>query len=300
MRKPARLTRGAKVAVVAPAGPFDRPGFEAGLKVLATRYRPVFDDGIFAQERYLAGTDERRLNELVAAIGAADIGAIFCARGGYGTMRILPRLPFASATPKLLVGFSDITALHLAAAANDWTSVHAPVLTQLGRQPEHSVERLFQVLEGATPPALEGKGTVVPGIAEGPLLGGNLSVLSRLLGTPYLPRLDGAVLLLEDVGERPYRLDRIWTHLRLAGVFERISGIVLGEFTNCEERDAGYSSADVLAELAREADLPCASGFVVGHGDVNLAVPHGTRVRLDANARTLEFLEPVTAEEPRA
>jgi muramoyltetrapeptide carboxypeptidase len=131
----------------------------------------------------------------------------------------------------------------------------------------------------------------VSGVAEGPLLGGNLSVLSRLLGTSFLPQAQGAILLLEDTGERPYRLDRIWTHLALMGLFGRVAGIVLGEFIACEEKDADYSSADVLRELAAATGLPCAAGFPIGHGAVNEPVPLGARVRLDADARRLTFLE---------
>jgi len=133
--------------------------------------------------------------------------------------------------------------------------------------------------------------TYVAGTAEGPLLGGNLSVLTRLLGTPFLAPLEGAILLLEDVGERPYRLDRMWTHLALAGVFRQVRGIVLGDFTGCEERDAPYSSAEVLRELAAGTGLPCAAGFPIGHGTENQPLPLGVRVRLDAGSRRLVFLE---------
>jgi muramoyltetrapeptide carboxypeptidase len=159
-----------------------------------------------------------------------------------------------------------------------------------------SRERLFTLLESTSPaPALGGTLTYVGGVAEGPLLGGNLSVVTRLLGTPFMPALDGAILLLEDQGERPYRLDRMWTHLQLAGVFDRVRGIVLGSFTGCEERDASYSSAEVLQELALATGLPCAAGFPIGHGDVNEPVPLGVRVRLDADARSLSFLEAAVA-----
>jgi muramoyltetrapeptide carboxypeptidase len=152
------------------------------------------------------------------------------------------------------------------------------------------------LLEAISPaPALSGTLTYVGGVAEGPLLGGNLSVVTRVLGTPFMPTLDGAILLLEDQGERPYRLDRMWTHLQLAGVFERVRGIVLGSFTGCEERDASYSSAEVLHELALATGLPCAAGFPIGHGDVNEPVPLGVRVRLDADARSLTFLEAAVA-----
>jgi muramoyltetrapeptide carboxypeptidase len=238
------------------------------------------------------------LSELDAALADPDIRAVFCARGGYGATRLLARLAAAGppGPPKPLVGFSDITALHLWLQSHGRISVHGPVLTQLARLSPGTRERLFTLLEASSPaPALAGTLTYVGGVAEGPLLGGNLSVVTRVLGTPFMPALDGAILLLEDQGERPYRLDRMWTHLQLAGVFDRVRGIVLGSFTGCEERDASYSSAEVLGELALATGLPCAAGFPIGHGDVNEPVPLGVRVRLDADARSLTFLEAAVA-----
>jgi len=218
---------------------------------------------------------------------------VFCARGGYGATRLLARLAMIGpAAAKPLVGFSDITALHMWLQSRGTISIHGPVLTQLGLLPGETRQRLFHLLESPLPaPALRASDTCVPGVVEGPLLGGTLSVVTRLLGTPYLPSLEGAILLLEDVGERPYRLDRMWTHLELAGVFRQVRGIALGSFTNCEERDADYSAADVLRELAAATALPCAAGFPIGHGAANEPVPLGARVRLDAAARSLAFLE---------
>jgi muramoyltetrapeptide carboxypeptidase len=159
-------------------------------------------------------------------------------------------------------------------------------------------ERLFSLLESSSPAQpLHGTTTFVEGIAEGPLLGGNLSVFTRLLGTPFMPNLDGAILVLEDVGERPYRLDRMWTHLELAGVFRKVSGIALGSFTHCEERDQSYTSKDLLRELAVATGLPCVAGFPIGHGDVNEPVPLGVRVRLDGAAGRLTFLESAVSEQ---
>lgn len=277
------------VAVVAPCGPFDRPSFEKGLAVLASRYRPVFTERIFDAHRYLAGTDEARAAELQHALDDAGTKAVFLARGGYGAMRLLPSLRLGA--PKPLVGFSDATAFHLAMQAKGWRTLHAPVLTQLGKQPADVVARLFDLLEGRPVAPLPGTRSVVPGVAEGRLVGGNLSVLTRLLGTPYFPSLAGAVLLLEDVGERPYRLDRMWTHLKLAGALDGIAGVVFGEFTQCEEKDAAYTSADVLDEFAQALGVPCAAGFVIGHGELNFPVPLGARVRLDADGPSLSFPE---------
>jgi len=262
------------VAVIAPASGFERSAFEAGLALLGARYRAEYHEGLFARQRYLAGSDTRRLAELHAALADPGIRAVFCARGGYGATRLLPQLaPLAPpGAPKPLVGFSDITALHLWLQAHGRCSIHGPVLTQLPRLAPSTCARLFALLESPQPAA--------------PLAG---------TASYVMPSLDGAILLLEDQGERPYRLDRMWTHLKLAGVFARVRGIALGSFTGCEEPQASYSSAEVLRELAESTGLPCAAGFPVGHGDLNEPVPLGVRARLDADAATLTFLEPAVA-----
>jgi muramoyltetrapeptide carboxypeptidase len=333
-RKARALRPGDPVAVIAPASPFDRKSFDAGLVVISERYRVHHAPGIFERDRYLAGDDARRLAELSDALADPEVKAIFCARGGYGTMRLLRDLerpteaarcdtPLAAntgnadrlrptaagnmaalgptqspAANKPIIGFSDITALHQWRQRHGLMSIHGPVLTQLGRQGRPTSERLFALLESDAPAApLLGTTTFVAGTAEGPLLGGNLSMFTRLLGTPFMPNLEGAILMFEDVGERPYRLDRMWTHLDLAGVFSQVKGIALGSFTHCEERDANYSSQDVLRDLAVATGLPCATGFPIGHGDVNEPVPLGVRVRLDATTAQLTFLESAASKE---
>ena len=296
---PPALRPGDRVAVIAPASGFDRDAFEAGLARLSSRYRAEHGAGVFERRRYLAGDDARRLGELEAALADPGIRAVFCARGGYGATRLLMRLAgrVPPGPPKPLVGFSDITALHLWLQAHGRISIHGPVLTQLGRLTEATAARLFALLESALPAAaLSGTASYVGGTAQGPLVGGNLSVLTRMLGTPFMPPLDGAILLLEDQGERPYRLDRMWTHLQLAGVFARVRGIALGSFTACEETGANYTSDEVLRDLAASTGLPCAAGFPIGHGDVNEPVPLGVRVRLDATAASLTFLEPAVTD----
>src|SRR3989440_1829417 len=184
-----------RVAVIAPASAFDRPAFEAGLALIGARYHAGYGPGVFERHRYLAGDAARRLGELTAALSDPEARAVFCARGGYGAMRLLARLAHRgpAGPPKLLVGFSDITALHLWLQTLGRISVHGPVLTQLGRLPPGTCERLFSVLESTSPAsALQGTLTCVGGVAEGPLLGGNLSVVTRLIGTPFMPELDGA------------------------------------------------------------------------------------------------------------
>lgn len=292
-RRPLALRPGDPVRVIAPAGPFDRERFDAGLKVLSERYRPRFSDAIFAAHRYLAGDDATRLADLRDAL-TDDSRALFVVRGGYGSMRLLDGIRDLPVPNKPLVGFSDVTAFHAWFGVNGQMNLHAPVLTQLGRQPREVAERLFHLLEREEPaPPLTAARTVVPGVAEGPLVGGNLAVLSRLVGTPYFPNLKGAILLLEDVTERPYQLDRAWTQLVLAGVLAGVRGIALGTFTQCEEKGASYTSAEVLDDLARAVGVPCAADFPIGHGEVNQPVPLGARVRLDATKRTLELLEPM-------
>ncbi len=286
------LRPGDPVTVIAPASPFDRASFEAGLEIIGRRYEVQYDPGVLARHRYLAGSDARRLEELRRALADTGSRAVFCARGGYGMMRLLAGVEDIAPAAKPVIGFSDITALHQLLQRRGLVSLYGPVLTQLSRLEAPAHARLFDLLESEAPAAcLTGAATYVEGVAEGPLLGGNLAVLSRLLGTPYLAPLEGAVLLLEDVGERPYRLDRMWTHLELAGVFRQVRGIVLGDFIGCEEKDADYSSADLLRELAAATGLPCAAGFPIGHGACNEAVPLGVRVRLDAGSRRLTFLE---------
>ena len=296
-RKPHSLCRGDPVAVVAPAGPVERQALEPALAVLGERYAVRLAPDLFDRHRYLAGSDSRRLNELSVALNDPDIKAVFCARGGYGSMRLVSRLaPLAAGGAlKPVVGISDITALHAWLLLQGLVTFHGSVLTQFARAPEEARQRMIDLLESTEPlKPLVGASTYVGGTVEGPLIGGNMAVLTRLLGTPFFPPVDGAILLLEDIAERPYMLDRMWTHLELAGVFRRVQGIALGTFVNCEDQDAKYSSNEVLRDLAVETGLPCASGFPIGHLDTNASVPLGTRVRLSADSQRLEFLEGAT------
>jgi len=292
---PPPLSRGDAVRVVAPSSPYDPAQLERGLRVLSEGLglRPRMRPDLGARARYLAGDDGRRLDEWREAVADREARAIFCARGGYGAMRILPGIDPAPllARPKVLVGFSDVTALHALLNRAGLATVHGPVVTQLGRAPEAAVAHLAALLFGGAPrpgawdePApgagLVGTATIRAGRIRGPLLGGSLAVLAHLAGTPFLPSLEGAILLLEDVGEAPYRLDRYLTQLRLAGALEGVAGVAVGQLTSCD--DAVLRGAEVVRELVAELGVPAVEGIPAGHEDANYAVPLGATATLVA------------------
>jgi muramoyltetrapeptide carboxypeptidase len=295
-----RLRPGDVVRVVAPAGPVPREGFAAGAEILGRRYQLRHDEALFSREGYLAGSDERRLAELSAALADPEARAVILARGGYGLLRILPFLDPAAlrARPVPIVGFSDGTALLAHAARAGVAAIHGPVVTQVANLPASDHEALFRLLEEPAPGALLTElEDVVPGRARGPLLGGNLEVFSRLVGTPYLPELAGAILFFEDLGERPYRVDRLVTHLDLAGLFGAVAGVVVGDFSSCVEpeptRASSPTAAEVLVERLGRLAIPVATGGRFGHGTRNLALPYGCLCELDTLKGTLVALEGV-------
>ncbi len=296
--RPARLRPGDVVRVVAPSGPVFTEPFAAGAKELSARYRLRYDPAnLFAAQGFLAGSDERRLTFLKEALEDRDARAVFVGRGGYGLLRIASRIEpeILRANPKPIVGFSDCTVLLALAAQAGVASVHGPVVTQLGRLSEEDRAALFALLERPEPRTLlDGLESLRPGTATGPLLGGNLEVFSRLIGTPLMPDLEGAILFLEEVGERPYRLDRLLTHLTLAGIFTRVAAVVVGDLVGCEEpadsRVASPSAIEVVCERLGGLPIPIALGARVGHGARNRALPCAVRATLDVGAGTLTSL----------
>ena len=297
--RPPRLRPGDQLAVVAPSGPVWKAPFETGAAILSKRYRLACDPALVgAGHGFLSAPDDARLDGLLSALANDDHAGIILGRGGYGLLRIVDRLQpgWLATNPKPIIGFSDGTVLLAAAAREGVPAIHGPVVTQLGRLGEPDLTTLYALLENPEPAALfDGLEPVVPGRAQGPLLGGNLEVFSRLLGTPFLPDLRGAILFLEDVGERPYRIDRLLTHLSLAGVFAAVAGVILGDFIECEEtsRTPYPSAAEVLRERLSRLAIPVALGAPVGHGGRNRPLPHGCRVELDAGRGTLTALESV-------
>jgi len=292
-----RLSVGDTVAVTAASGPVPAERLDAGVRVLegwGLRVR-VLDSarGRHPDFGYLAADDATRAADLTRAWCDPEVRAVFCARGGYGAQRMVDLLDWravAAVPPKPLVGFSDVTALHQAFASRlGMSTVHGPVVTSLGSGADVSGEHLRRLLFEPAPglsltptPAT----TVVPGVADGVLVGGNLALLAAEIGTRNSEPAADSIAVLEDVNEDVYRLDRLVTQLLRAGWFDRVRGIVLGAFTDCgPEPDVRALMADRLAPLG----VPMVAGVRVGHDHVNLAFPLGVPARLDATAGALSL-----------
>lgn len=296
------LRPGERVAVVAPAGPVPPPRYEAGLAQLQARYEVVTTGGLLAQAGYLAGEDGRRLAELRWALSDPSVRAVCCARGGYGTLRYLPELlavPTDERRPVPLVGFSDITVLHAWAAAAHLRTIHGPVVTQLGELSAADAAALWALLEDPAPPPplceLELLTTARTPV-RGRLLGGNLEILSRLCGTPLAQALlpgEPVVLLIEEVTEAPYRIDRALTQLVLAGALAQVRAVVVGDLVRCEgPADGSHPSAlAVISGRLERLGIPVLAGAPIGHGTRNRAVPLGAQVLCDPRRGRVEFLE---------
>ena len=308
---PAPLLPSGRVAVAAPSSAaLDAADVRAGLAALRARGLTV--EEAFRVEGgavgYLAGADGARADALNALLGRRDLDAVVCLRGGYGLLRILDHVDYdaARAARPLVVGYSDVTALHLALWARaGLPGISGPMVAPDWPHLDAETEADFwRVAGGAAGYDVAGPGGerlagLKDGEAEGVLLGGNLALTAALLGTPYLPALDGAVLFLEDVGEPPYRIDGLLARLRLAGVLERLGGLVFGLFTGAEPAPDRPSLAldDVLAHYARFVGGPVARDLVYGHVPRKATVPVGVRARLTVGggAAALTVLDPVAA-----
>ncbi|MEZ4447836.1 MAG: LD-carboxypeptidase [Nannocystaceae bacterium] len=303
VRAPA-LRPGARIHVCAPCGPLLDDRFDAGLARLQA-YLPgeyLFADNLRARAGYFAGDDAARLRALAAALADPTIDAILGARGGYGLTRLLPLLdpgPLRAA-PKALVGFSDLTALLAWAHGRAGVaSIHGPVITQCSTLEDDDLARLAELLRGDDPPALvaEEGAVLCGGRVEGRLFAANLEVLRSLVGTGFMPDLAGSILALEEIGERPYRIDRALTHLLSSGALRGVRGVVVGQLVGCDEPEWGNpespSAEAVIGERLGVLGVPVVTGFEFGHDAArNQALPVGARVELCADDAALYFLEP--------
>lgn len=249
-------------------------------------------DALFDSAGFLAGSDARRLADLKSALTDPTIHGLIAARGGYGSTRLLPSLSsdLVRAAGKWLVGFSDVTALHALWARAGLCSLHGPMVCSLGEAPSATRDEWFALLEGAPPRPWQALEVVRPGRASGRLFGGNLTVLAALVGTPYFPPLDGVVLALEDIGERPYRLDRTLTAMLQAGALAGVRAIVLGQFTLCDPGPDGTTADEVLRERLGTLGVPMLANGSFGHVPDNRPLLFGAWTEVDADRGELRFV----------
>lgn len=290
---PPKLAPGDLLHVISPSGGLQvSEQFEEGLAVWRQRgYRVHLSDGYNDRWGYLAGRDERRRQQLLSALQDSDCKGILCSRGGYGGTRLLenwvwPQIEAA----KWLIGFSDITSLLWSLSRQGVAGVHGPVLTTLAGEPNWSRARLFNWVENHAIEPLQGTGWT-GGQVEGVLLPGNLCVATHLLGTAAEPALNNVILAFEDVGEAPYRLDRMLTQWRSMGKLANVCGIALGRFSGWEpENDKPTLSVeDVMRDRLGDLGIPIVADLPFGHDGVNAALPVGLPVTLDAKAGTLSW-----------
>jgi muramoyltetrapeptide carboxypeptidase len=302
-----KLTKGEVIGIVSPASTIADPSkIERGVRYLESLgYRVKLGTHLLKVVGYLAGTDEERVEDLHAMFRDKRVKAILCVRGGYGTPRILHLLDYTliRRNPKIFSGFSDITALHLAIwKKTRLITFHGPMLgVDFADQVDAFTEEHFwRSVTSATRqgtltfPEEPLPSTLFPGIATGRLLGGNLALIISIFGTAYQPDFGGSLFFVEDIGEEPYRIDRMLMQLRHGSVLSSVHAVLSGQFTDCAPKDAtqpSLSLAEIFSETARAAGKPFLTNLPFGHTGKKMTLPVGLKARVDAGERTLEFLE---------
>jgi len=315
--KPARLCFGDTIGIVAPASaPPDPKAVDRAAEALERYgFKPKLGKNVRARLGFLAGTDRERATDLMTMFADKKVKAIICLRGGYGTSRILDRLDYSviRRNPKILSGYSDITSLHFALAKKvNLVSIHAPMLNGAladPKVPEFTRGSFLRTVMEARPAESICAGYVEKtisilrgGVAEGRLIGGNLSLICASLGTPFAPSFKGKILFFEDVSEKPYRLDRMLTQLLNAGVFSQVAGVAVGVNSKCEDESPNatgeyrQSGADVVKERLASLRVPVVIGLPFGHVDLNATIPVGARARLDGQRGDLVITESAVRE----
>lgn len=296
---PKKLKKGDHVGIVAPAGLVNVAELKKGIEIFKRNgLRPVLGKHVFAKNKYFAGTDEERAEDLMGMFEHPDIKAIVCARGGYGVNRILHFLSARTIrrNPKIVVGTSDITILLIYLMQKcSLVPFHGPMVAgNFGRHPMKKTKRqFFDLLSGKS----EGKKLtssqariINPGVARGPVTGGCLSILCRSLGTPYEIQTDGKILVVEDVNEAPYKIDGMLWHLKNAGKFKKVKGIIFGEMVKCQTpKKFSYTLEDILRDSTGDLSVPILMNFPVGHGEEMWTLPFGVEATLDADSKTLRL-----------
>jgi len=297
--KPQALRPGDAIGIAAPASPFDQKAFQDGIAVIKSMgYRVKIPDSIFKAQGYLAGSDAERAELFMDLFTDESLKAILCARGGFGSMKLLPLLDFEAirANPKILMGFSDITALLVAIFHScRIVTFHGPLVTTLKRDGGKTCSAFIEAVSSGAPLVLKPRQPVVlsQGNASGILMGGNLTSLCHLLGTPYEPDFNGRLLFLEDRQEAPYRIDRMFSQLHLSGHLDGVGGVILGTFEACGSLDDVYA---IVKEVFRHTGIPILAGFELGHGTENLTVPIGLEAKMNTEDGSLRFRESAVLE----
>jgi muramoyltetrapeptide carboxypeptidase len=285
------LKPGGTIGIAAPASGADHGALQNATTWLQSKGYSVREaDNVYTQDRYLAGNDETRAAAMMELFSDPAIDAIFTARGAYGSMRILDKIDYdlIAGNPKPFIGFSDTTSLQLAILSSAGLVSYSgmALATDFEQTEPHpaTAASLWALLQGK-PLQIEGMTTVHEGETTGPLIGGCLSLITTLLGTPFLPDMEGALLFLEDVGEEPYHVDRMLTHLRLSGTFDKVGAVLLGTFSKCVARNPRDGVVeDVLKGIADWTDAPVVTGLPYGHHQGRHILPIGEQVGLTAHA----------------
>ncbi|MCY3765931.1 MAG: LD-carboxypeptidase [Gemmatimonadetes bacterium] len=283
---------------MSPSGSFERERLRPGLSYLRNRgFRVRVGSAVYDRDRYLAGQDLDRANDLNVMFANPEVRAVFVTRGGFGAARVLGLLDYEAIRkcPKPLVGFSDTTAIQLGIYGRtgmvSYTGVTLCGDVAASGMPEVTETSLWNALVCGRFDEMAGVDTLRGRFAEGKLLGGCLSVIASLMGTGYMPDTSGALLFLEDVNEAPYRVDRMLTQLRMAGVFDRAAGVVFGQFEGCEpERDEEGTVDDVLRDFSTSVSVPVFWGLPYGHGEGRRVLPIGLRATVDGSRGTLTIV----------
>jgi muramoyltetrapeptide carboxypeptidase len=299
-QRPPRLRAGSRVGLIAPAGPVTEERLAASVaRCESLGLVPIIGSNAHLREGYLAGGDAARALDVTWAFTDTEIDAVWALRGGYGTMRLHNLLDFEviARASKPYIGFSDNTYMHLMLARRGLVSFHAP---HPGADfPPETEAGLLRVLFGDAPAGMlpiraddPAPRTINPGVCEGKLIGGNLSLLAALCGTPAQMQAEGCIVFIEDVGETLYRLDRCFAQLDMSGALAGVRGFAFGRFTEPADQSTDEDLARLLGEVAARYSVPAVMNFPIGHIEHNWTVPLGVRAALDADACTLELLEP--------
>lgn len=295
--QPLRLRSGDKVTILSPSGYVDN-NYILGAKSVFENWGLDVEIAPHANSKNgrFSGSLLQRLEDLQRAMDDSTTKMIFCSRGGYGAVHLLEHLNFEqiNLNPKWLVGYSDITALHLAFLQNGLQSLHAPMARHLTDKPKDvSTDLLQETLFGRIPKYILSSHILnKTGITKGCLIGGNLAVLSALIGTPYMSLPQNPILFIEDIGEAAYKIDRMLWQLKLSGILSKLSGLIIGQFTNCEEDPLMTKTIyESFADIMSEYNVPVVFNFPVGHVDYNYTLIHGAFVSLSVNKEivTIEF-----------